>query len=485
MPFSDLPLDIIREVLVRCDIHAVLMVSRVSKGLRRLTRGKQLWLGLLADLDRRGILDLLPDEDLRTFSTYQLIRKVRSIVDGPRSWAPNARTPMRVKGEVHIPIEIPTAQSALPVRLLAGGRFMGFQTERSGAYELWDLFAAKMVWKSPEPEGDAPLIVNMVGDCGSATIVLASPAATGTSHVTVLRYAANTGEFTTLFDENLPVLVDRGYTHIPTSRHCVFCIQIAREFQVAIVDYVHGTWALLHRPRTRLQTLALVDGYPHENGYLVLATACDRFLHPDDLLTLEVHRLSNLEWVPVSCSSVLPESHNLLPAFSYTTYAPHSRALSLSVLPHPLHHDTYRLTLETGGAMQNHPTLPDYISTSCLGRRVASAFDAELICVPWTWTFDFAPKRGGLSPPRRSWLQKDFQAEVSWAGYSVLGGDVVDTWTRGVWYAQRRVETRGWARSESQTGQAPNEAIPVYALAPFSCAIFSAGPKGLRVEYFQ
>ncbi|KAF7357160.1 hypothetical protein MSAN_01310600 [Mycena sanguinolenta] len=85
MLFHNLDEDVLAQILLLCDVYAVVSFSRVNKSFRRLALSKQLWISLIHDLSFRYLIPHL--DAMSQCTTAQLIAKVKCLVRGPETWS--------------------------------------------------------------------------------------------------------------------------------------------------------------------------------------------------------------------------------------------------------------------------------------------------------------------------------------------------------------------------------------------------------------
>ncbi|KAJ7050820.1 hypothetical protein C8F01DRAFT_174612 [Mycena amicta] len=462
MHLNDVPIDIVREIFAWCDIYTVLWLAavgfcyfrllahprQVSKEFRRLARSKQLWIVLVRDLEYHGMLHVSPDEDLAGFTTSELIAKVKYIIDGPKSWA-QGKHPKLKKPSISIPLQIPsitgTEHGIMPVSLPSGGRFLAFRPHLRGPLGLVDVSTGHCFWKSP----DTGLFLTSIWTSGgTATIAMASTAFDQTE-LKVCRYSDRTRVVTEVSVVLLPVIMHADFSLLLFENYAVFRIQ-AKELGIAIVNHACRTVAFLQRPSTR------VHEYHVFGDYIAIASSCSKFLLLEASLTLDIYPLSSLQWYSIDGAVHSSRSPMVIPAFTHTISTRLLSALRISVQMNPLHHDTFHILIETI-ASDVYPTskmLSAY--HSFVGQRAIP----EKMALPWSFRYTFSPfsvpsdngpnmRRMRLSEPTARWMQ-EFTQNISFSGYSIVQGRVVDTriargngikWLKG---SRRIVEDRDW-----------------------------------------
>ncbi|KAJ7060761.1 hypothetical protein C8F01DRAFT_1369684 [Mycena amicta] len=398
MHLNDVPIDIVCEIFALCDIYTVLWLSAVSKEFRRLARSKQLWIVLVRDLEYHGMLDVSPDEDLARFTTSELIAKVKYIVDAPKSWA-QGKHPKLKKPAISIPLQIPSIigneHGLMPVSLPSGGRFLAFRPYLRGPLGLVDVSTGHCFWKSP----DTGLFLTSIWTSGgTATIAVASTAFDQTE-LKIWRYSDRTRVVTEVSVALLPVIMHADSSLLLFENYAVFRIQ-AKELEIAIVNHACRTVAFLQRPSTRLHD------YHVFGDYIAIASSCSRFLLLEASLTLEIYSLSSLESYSID-DDLRPCMVPRLPAFTHTLSTPFLSKLAIS---------------------QMLCAYYSFIGKQAIPTKMA---------LPWSFRYTFAPyaapnangvnqRAMRLSEPTARWIGDVLTSRISFSGYSVVQGRVVD-----------------------------------------------------------
>ncbi|KAF7353479.1 hypothetical protein MSAN_01537500 [Mycena sanguinolenta] len=145
---SNLAPDVIFSVLVFCDISSVIAASQTCRYLHDLAFDKSVWLGLLDNLRHRSILDRTIE--LGTLSVAEMVKIVRRLITGPKTWSPlNIWVPSaEVFREitVHLRSE-PGLGSSLTYKaqLLPSGHYVLFAA--GSILECWNVAEDRLVWK--------------------------------------------------------------------------------------------------------------------------------------------------------------------------------------------------------------------------------------------------------------------------------------------------------------------------------------------------
>ncbi|KAJ7247031.1 hypothetical protein C8J57DRAFT_724973 [Mycena rebaudengoi] len=145
LKLADLVEDILRRILMLCDIYTVLSVSQVNKSLRRTAYSKEIWIYLMNGLAARGLIDLPHDRPLQDYSSAELIEEVQRIILGPKTWScPRPAAPI-IAREFRIPCSLPDSQQPLcSLQLLPGGTHL--VAEFASRLELWHVATSIVIW---------------------------------------------------------------------------------------------------------------------------------------------------------------------------------------------------------------------------------------------------------------------------------------------------------------------------------------------------
>ncbi|KAJ6449195.1 hypothetical protein C8R45DRAFT_947534 [Mycena sanguinolenta] len=140
--FSDLAPDVIFSIFACCDISSVVSTCRY---LHALAFDKSVWLGLLHNLQRRGILDQNCTPSLETLSTNEMVGVVRRLLTGPQTWSPQ-NLDSDCAPEVTKTITLHPIGEGNIAKLLPSGRYILFHNCGS-MLECWNVTDDKMVWR--------------------------------------------------------------------------------------------------------------------------------------------------------------------------------------------------------------------------------------------------------------------------------------------------------------------------------------------------
>ncbi|KAF7318694.1 hypothetical protein HMN09_00381100 [Mycena chlorophos] len=155
--------DTILRVLGFCD---------ASKLLHALSLHRSVWIGLVADLTSRAMLDALPDDVLRAASTEDLYAEIKRVVCGPETWRrgrglatpPEASAPLRV-----VTFAPPRAgNSSRFGDLLPGGRYIALDDNDSEVLEIWSIAETRCLWS--RNFGDRRIMLHLL-DGGSLLVL--------------------------------------------------------------------------------------------------------------------------------------------------------------------------------------------------------------------------------------------------------------------------------------------------------------------------
>ncbi|KAJ7505094.1 hypothetical protein B0H11DRAFT_2343536 [Mycena galericulata] len=102
---------------------------------------KKLWISLIRDLERRGLIDLPPE--LQAYNTSDLIDEVKRVVVGPKTWSPAWSGETKHPRQTVIPLAEVLTRDAHVELLPAGRYFAGHQKRR---LEFYDTIAGRRVY---------------------------------------------------------------------------------------------------------------------------------------------------------------------------------------------------------------------------------------------------------------------------------------------------------------------------------------------------
>ncbi|KAJ7486848.1 hypothetical protein FB451DRAFT_1228168 [Mycena latifolia] len=205
MSIQSLGDDVLLKVLSICDVYTALSVSMVNKYLREIALAKQLWLWLVCDLVRRGILDNPPAEDLDGYSTGQLIGEVRRVVAGPSSWSPGSSSSPTVDRRLSFATHL---AAIYRTRLLPGGRYLALQTRKQ--VHIYGVAAGRCIWQHAAGYRDTAWAVDMIEVGIMARVLLLPRGLSGRPDISVHEVDLASGRSHEVFNLDLHT-IDYGF----------------------------------------------------------------------------------------------------------------------------------------------------------------------------------------------------------------------------------------------------------------------------------
>ncbi|KAF7357161.1 hypothetical protein MSAN_01310700 [Mycena sanguinolenta] len=291
MLFYDLDEDILAEILLLCDVYAVVSFSRVNKSFRRLALSKQLWISLIRDLSCQYFIPQL--EALDNCTITQLIAKVKCLVCGPETWSQRSSVPPTVSFAKKFPAET-------HARILPGGRY--FTVMRfSGHLYCCDVLTGRdvyiralgstnFVWWSWETE--------MLDDGHTAIFSFLVYVRSGNgphAELSILQVDLRTGHSEQLF--SLTPSKFGGFYHNPIISGNFLAMSLSRqeERMIIIINWRERKYVVFdtgHTYTPAKEYMVLVS------GHIILATAA---LEPPNDRLLSVYTLHSIasHWRPV------------------------------------------------------------------------------------------------------------------------------------------------------------------------------------------
>lgn len=146
--------DILIRILCSCDIATVLAAGMANQNFRSLCTSKHVWLVLLCGLNRRGFIDLAPNQRLEDLSKDELLDLAKRTVHGPRTWASSDPTesPVVARQVILKPI-VDRAAGVLTwevdPEVLPGGRFSFFQN--GWGFDCRSTMEDRVIWEYKGP----------------------------------------------------------------------------------------------------------------------------------------------------------------------------------------------------------------------------------------------------------------------------------------------------------------------------------------------
>ncbi|KAF7294586.1 hypothetical protein MIND_00995100 [Mycena indigotica] len=147
MILSELPTEVIVEILLCCDVFGVINIGETCKHLHEISCSKSVWISLIIDLKLRGVIDgrLVPQPTQLSLS--ELVGLAQRVLHGPKSWRP-------LPGAIELTPEVlryvslgPCTARPAYCRLLPDGRH--FLLNNDGTLECWEVERNQRVWQSP------------------------------------------------------------------------------------------------------------------------------------------------------------------------------------------------------------------------------------------------------------------------------------------------------------------------------------------------
>ncbi|KAJ6584353.1 hypothetical protein B0H19DRAFT_385369 [Mycena capillaripes] len=253
MKFQELSEDNTRSILSFCDISAVLALGSTNTYLRRLTLEKTVWMDLLENMRRRGLIRL-SQPDIRTQSQAALSDLVKGLLSGPASWnMPKlpflARFRSRLSRQPQRHAEIATQFILRPPKLDTS-KWIEAKLLGNGEYlllcnltlECWNVYDEKLIWTYERNDPDSFIIdfSAEVLDGGNIANIIVCEKGVGfqTFSIRILALNFHTGVFTDLcarlFGEtnsyifadakicgSLASVILKGDYQTPTENYCI------------------------------------------------------------------------------------------------------------------------------------------------------------------------------------------------------------------------------------------------------------------------
>ncbi|KAF7369528.1 hypothetical protein MVEN_00282600 [Mycena venus] len=339
MPLHELDADVLFLIMSSFDVYTVLSLSQVNKDLRQIALAKPLWISLLRDLVRRGLLDLPPPDMLLRYTTADLIEEVKRTVVGPRTWARDAPTPPGTPHREYIwRLDEPKSMEAA-IKVLAGGRYVVLHDESS--LDIWETVSARRIWACRQPIKS--WAIDLIERGAAAHLLLFGPAPTWLAEVIRIDFAS--GESRTICRLDFPTTnVTNGAFERPTILGDFFVASYTHLYQweetALLVNWRAETYVLLRSAAAP----ALLPGY----------IALSFNTHGRQSQYLAVYSMDSISLLPrIGQFTVDADSQTLtldlsaVVAHQILTFdasnPPHN--LALSVLESPLRHGRYKFML--------------------------------------------------------------------------------------------------------------------------------------------
>ncbi|KAJ7777696.1 hypothetical protein DFH07DRAFT_797561 [Mycena maculata] len=149
--------DVVLYILGFCDIYTVLSVSRVNRHLHIAASVKQLWISLVNDLRRCGLMEVPPSYTPSQYTTTKLQEQVKRLLTGPETWLLPPPSPPALACEIVIPTQANMTKyrqdGRVQVQLINGGRYVIIMTrpvDNPATIEVWDVAGTRCIWTRTE-----------------------------------------------------------------------------------------------------------------------------------------------------------------------------------------------------------------------------------------------------------------------------------------------------------------------------------------------
>jgi hypothetical protein len=122
-------------------------MDQTCRHLHTLAFDKQVWLGLMGDLEARLFFDHPPEQRLRDLTTTELINLAKRMVHGPQTWS--HLSPSRSVSHQHVLhpmifIDAVYLYWRNEAKLLPGGKYVLFQNHKR--LECWNVAEKRLIW---------------------------------------------------------------------------------------------------------------------------------------------------------------------------------------------------------------------------------------------------------------------------------------------------------------------------------------------------
>ncbi|KAJ7462026.1 hypothetical protein FB451DRAFT_1562609 [Mycena latifolia] len=349
---SELFEDVILLILEFCDISTVLRLGQTSRYFHQLASSKSVWLSLTTDLVRRGFIDRRPGELFSEFSTEELVRRVKHVTLGPRTWAhdyPYAPVVTR-----KITLSLPTANDSWndnEAKLLPGGEYVFLE---HGVLDCWSVAEERVVWthRCSVQEASVVTFAAQLTDRANEAVIM-------TCHRTGGAYSCrkNFVEVTTL---DLISRTSRSVhvVRVPDTIYDGPYAQPSIYGDIAVVAV--STEVILINWRTGCCVTVQIDGECHNVRALFRLTVAPQYailVLPGPLgeERVVVSPLAALPWAPINASntpaSLIKASDLLTVHDERISFDGHTSTVSIqsSVLESPVQRDLFRVWIHLVG----------------------------------------------------------------------------------------------------------------------------------------
>ncbi|KAJ7224749.1 hypothetical protein B0H12DRAFT_1240834 [Mycena haematopus] len=255
MHFHDLDEDVLAQILVSCDIYAVLSFLRVNKSLRRVALAKQLWISLVLDLSLRYFIpDLHP---IHGHTTAQLIAKVKSVKCGPATWSEESSVPPTVCfSRTFLGGSAKFGEVMLP----PGGRY--FAVWRGSNLHCYDVLTGRCAWTRSESEtlSYSRWTMEVLEDGHTANFLFNRP-----GRLSVVQVNLITGHAEEVFDLDLNTQTACYYSPAVLFENFL-AVRVVRyspheRFGILVIDWREATYVIFETPAIPDHEVAFVPGH--------------------------------------------------------------------------------------------------------------------------------------------------------------------------------------------------------------------------------
>ncbi|KAJ7148240.1 hypothetical protein C8R46DRAFT_1359332 [Mycena filopes] len=350
MAFDQLDSDVLLQIFYLTDVYTILSLSRVSHFLRAIASTKHLWLLIVQDLARRGLIG--PANSWEDLSTEELVNEVRCTIDGPRSWGSGAVATIR--RQIAFPLD-PDSGGAV---FLHGGKYILFYFENGPrGLECWQVLPSRRVWtwrSSTHYVNHAKLDFGR-GEFNPLVALVCAPfIGTEETRIIILDVDLKTGDSSEMFVLDL-LTADLGLQLPQVSGHIFACTFYSpSEWSMLLLNWSSQKFILFAlAPRTQANTPSVLTP-----GHIILTVPVDT-----SAPSVHIYSLASLQhlWQPVDVldlanPTILEGVVPITPALPLSTvYSKHHQFDGVYVLESPLHDGTYTLAVTTRDRLNDAP----------------------------------------------------------------------------------------------------------------------------------
>ncbi|KAJ7148317.1 hypothetical protein C8R46DRAFT_1199184 [Mycena filopes] len=320
MPFDQLDGDVLLHIFYLTDVYTILSLSGVNQLLRAIASTKHLWLLVVQNLARRGLIG--PANSWEDLSTEELVDEVRRTVDGPRSWCSGAVATIRRR--IAFPLDPDSDGRA---DFLHGGKYILLYIKNGcRGLQCWQVLPSRRLWtwrSSTHYVSQAKLDFSR-GEFNPLVVLVCVPF-TGLeeTRIIILDVDLKTGDSSEMFVLDLPT-ADLGLPRLPQISGNIF----------ACTFYFTSGWSIL-----------LLDWSTQKFVLFALAPRTQLW-QPVDVLNLDNPTILEAV-VPITPALPLP-----------SVYSKQHQFDGVSVLESPLHAGTYTLVVTTTDFVINDAPQP-------------------------------------------------------------------------------------------------------------------------------